>query len=109
VKEKLKRKWGIQTEFQFWVIMLIFTLAGSTTVWIKRPVFQLLGVTAETNLALKFVLWLMVIFPSYQILLMFWGTLLGQFRFVWWFEKKMLRRMRLIKGDPREPAPGATL
>lgn len=108
MKDKLKRKWGIQTEFQFWTIMLIFTLAGSSTVWVKRPVFEMLGVTGETHPALKFFLWLLVIFPSYQVLLMFWGTILGQFRFVWWFEKKMLRRLRLMKGDPAEPPPGAS-
>lgn len=85
--------------------MAIFSLAGSSTVWIRKPIFAALGVGPETNFALKFLLWLAVIFPSYQIMLMLWGTLLGQFRFVWWFEKKMLRRMGLYKGPPEGP-PG---
>lgn len=107
MKERLKQKWGIKTEFQFWIIMLIFSLAGSSTVWIRKPVFALLGVSADTNMLLKFMLWLAVIFPSYQILLMLWGTLLGQFQFVWWFEKKMLRRMGFFKGEVVEGPPGS--
>jgi hypothetical protein len=106
VKEKLKKKWGIKTELQFWTIMVIFSLAGSSTVWIRKPVFALMGVGPDTNMLLKFGLWLAVIFPAYQLMLMLWGTVLGQFHFVWWFEKKMLRRMGLYKGDPAEPPPG---
>jgi hypothetical protein len=107
VKERLKKKWGIKTELQFWTIMVIFSLAGSSTVWIRKPVFVLLGVGADTNFLLKFLLWLAVIFPAYQIMLMAWGTLLGQFQFVWWFEKKMLRRMGFFKGEAVTGPPGS--
>ncbi len=103
MKAKLMEKWGIRSELRFWVIMVVFPMAGSSTVWIRKPVFAALGVGPETNFLLKFLLWLAVIFPSYQLMLMFWGTLLGEFRFVWWFEKKMLRRMRLIKGEAEAP------
>ncbi|MGA0828911.1 MAG: DUF6787 family protein, partial [Flavobacteriaceae bacterium] len=34
-----------------------------------------------------------LIFPLYQLLLVFFGALFGQFRFFWNFEKKMLRRL----------------
>lgn len=108
MKAKLKKKWGIRSEFQFWVIMLVFSLAGSSTVYVREPVFDWVGVTADTNFVLKFLLWLAVIFPAYQILFMIWGTLLGQFQFAWWFEKKMLRRMGLYRKGPKdEPPPGA--
>lgn len=105
MKERLKKKWGITTEAQFWVIMLVFSLAGSSTVWVRKPVFALLGVGPQTPFVLKFLLWLAVIFPAYQIMLMLWGTLLGQFRFVWWFEKKMLRRFGLFRNEPPQERP----
>lgn len=107
MKEKLKKKWGIRTELQFWIIMVVFSLAGSSCVYVRKPVFDWLGITADTNFLLKFLLWLAVIFPAYQILLMFWGTVLGQFKFVWWFEKKMLRRFGLFRDSAGEPPPGA--
>ena len=104
IKPKLKNKWHITSEFQYWVIMVVFSLAGSSVVYIKRPVFAYAGIGPETPFLLKFLMWLVVVFPGYQVLLMFWGTVLGQFRFVWWFEKKMLRRMRLYPpDDPDNP------
>ncbi len=105
MKQRLKQKWGITSEFQFWMIMLIFSLAGSSTVWVRKPVFALVGVGPETPFLFKFLLWLAIIFPAYQILLMFWGTLLGQFRFVWWFEKKMLRRFGFFRNQPPQERP----
>ncbi len=40
-------------------------------------------------------LYLILIFPVYQVLLIFFGTIFGQFNFFWWFEKKMLRGIGL--------------
>lgn len=105
MKQRIKEKWGITSEFQFWVIMLVFSLAGSSTVWIRKPIFALLGVGPDTAFLWKFLLWLAIIFPAYQITLMFWGTLLGQFRFVWWFEKKMLRRFGFFRNEPIQERP----
>lgn len=105
MKAKLMKKWAIKTNFQFWVIMIVFSLAGSSTIHVRKPAFELMNITEATPFPLKFLAWLIVIFPAYQVLLMFWGTVLGQFQFFWWFEKKMLRRMRLMSG-PEEPPPG---
>jgi hypothetical protein len=38
---------------------------------------------------------LIIIFPIYQILLVLIGSIFGQFRFFWKFEKKILKRMRI--------------
>ena len=36
---------------------------------------------------------LLLIFPVYQILILIIGTIFGQFKFFWEFEKKMLSKM----------------
>jgi hypothetical protein len=36
-----------------------------------------------------------LIFPFYQVLLVFFGFIFGEFAFFWNFEKKMLRAMKL--------------
>ncbi len=77
--------------------MLVFSIAGTTTVLVRRPIFDFLGITGDTNTLVWFLMWLAVIFPTYQVLLMFWGTVFGQFRFFWAFEQKMWRRMGLLK------------
>jgi hypothetical protein len=94
--ERLKKRWGIASNFQLLVILFVFSVAGSSLVWVRRPVFALLGVTPATPVWLKVAAWVGVLFPAYHVMLLVWGTLLGQFRFFWNFEKKMLRRLRLL-------------
>lgn len=96
---RLKQKWGITSDLQFWIIMVVFSLAGMSVIFVKRPIFAALGITSETSLWITIPLWVAVVFPSYQVLLLFWGTVFGQFRFFAAFQKKMLRRMRIL---PRE-------
>lgn len=104
-KQRLKKKWGIETESQFWRIMLMFSLAGSSCIFVRKPVFFALGIGPETPGYLWWLAWLMVIFPSYQVLLLLWGKVLGVFPFAWWFEKKMLRRFKLHNSPADEPPP----
>ena len=91
--QKLKDKWEIETWGQFWVIMLVFTLTGSASVWAGKLLRPLLGISPETmNPFLFWPIRILLIFPVYQVLLIIVGTLLGQFKFFWAFEKKMLSR-----------------
>ena len=71
--------------------MLVFSLAGMMIVYERRPVFHILGITAATPFWVKFLAWLAVVFPAYQLNLIIFGSLLGQFRFFWEKEKKMGR------------------
>lgn len=90
--ERLKTKWGIESKFSFWMIMLTFTLAGSSISQIRPLYWGLLGFTKESpSLWVKVPTYLLLVFPTYQISLMIFGTLLGQFKFFWAKEKAMLR------------------
>jgi len=89
--DHLKRKWGITSPWQFWAIMLVFTLAGLAITQVRRPLFHLFGIAPETPFWIKTVVYLLSIFPLYQAFLLIFGTLLGQFRFFWEKEKAMGR------------------
>lgn len=95
--EKLKKRWQVKSNLQLVIILVVFAITGSSTVFIRKPIFTWLGITSETPLWITIPLYLIIIIPSYQILLLVYGTLFGQFRFFWEFEKKMLRRMRILK------------
>jgi hypothetical protein len=88
---RLKQKWSITSPWQFWAIMLTFTLAGLSITQVRRPLFHLFGIEPETPFWIKTVVYLASIFPLYQLFLMMFGTLLGQFRFFWEKEKAMVR------------------
>jgi len=101
--DRLKEKWGIKSTGHVIVICIVFSLAGLSITQIKRVFWPLLGFTPETPFWLKVVAWLLLVFPTYQVMLMIFGTLLGQFRFFWEKEKKMF--LFFSKPFRRKPSP----
>lgn len=95
--EKIKNKWNVKNNFQLFVILLIFSITGSASLVVRQYVFDLIGITSDTSLWIKTPLYILIIFPAYQILFLIIGTLLGQFRFAWEFEKKVFSRLRFKK------------
>lgn len=91
--KRLKERWGVTSNLQLTVIFIVFAITGSASAWISKPFCVCLGIT-PADVGLWFTpLRLLLIFPIYQILLVAIGTLFGQFKFFWAFEKKMLKRM----------------
>lgn len=90
--EKLKTRWGIESNTQVAIIFFVFSVAGFAIVYVRKLVFSLLGIEAQDPFWLKTIVWLLTIFPLYNVSLLIFGTLLGQFEFFWWFFKKALFR-----------------
>ena len=91
---RLKEKWGITSNFQIIIILIVFSITGSVAVWIAKPVLNLVGLDKEV--VSPWLFWpirILIIFPIYQILIVIIGALFGQFKFFWAFEKKMLVRL----------------
>ncbi len=90
--EKLKQRWGINSNFQIIIIFIVFSVTGSAAVWVKKIVFQWIGIDSDTSLWFKIPMYVLTILPSYQILLLVIGTLFGQFQFFYNFQKKSIGR-----------------
>jgi hypothetical protein len=100
---KLKEKWGITSNYQIIIILLVFSITGSIAVWIAKPVLNLIGLDKEV--VSPWLFWpirILIIFPIYQILIVIIGTLFGQFKFFWSFEKKMLVRLGFKRFEDRK-------
>lgn len=92
--KKLENKWVVQYRWEMIRIFLVFAITGSSSVLVGRPIVKFLGINQENlNAFLYWFLFISVSLICYQILLVFFGWLFGQFQFFWEFEKKMLRRM----------------
>lgn len=91
----LKKKWGVTSNFQFIIIFVVFAITGSLSAYLSKPFTDYIGLTKENLGNFIIPIRLIAIFPIYQVLLVVVGFLLGQFKFFWWFEKKMLRSMKL--------------
>lgn len=91
-----KERWNITSNWQVFVIILVFAITGSTAAMLSKPILHWLGISKETHhIALYLLLYILIIFPVYQILLVTIGFVFGQFTFFWKFEKKLLRRVQL--------------
>ena len=89
--KKLKEKWGIKSNFQLVIILIVFAVTGSTSAVISGPTIDFLFGEIEMNGFLKFILQLVVIMPIYQVLLLFFGLVFFQFNFFFKFVKKFLK------------------
>ena len=78
---KLKLRWGIESDWQVAIILLVFTLTGFSFLFVRPWIDMLFGLTEEDSFWLKALVFIIVLLPAYNILLLFWGTLLGQFKF----------------------------
>jgi hypothetical protein len=91
-----KQRWNLTTNWQIFVVILVFAITGSSAAILSKPILHWLGISKETHhIALYILLYILIIFPIYQILLIIIGFLFGQFKFFWAFEKKMLRSLKL--------------
>ena len=94
--KKLKEKLGITSNFQLLIICVVFSVTGSISVWIAKPLLDFIGL--DKSAVSPWIFWptrIAIIFPTYQILIVIIGALFGQFTFFWNFEKKMLARLGL--------------
>ena len=92
--QKLLSVFKAETVGQLIVILVVFSVTGSTAVYVAGPVLDFVGINSESIPTWAFwPLRILVIFPIYQCLLIVVGTLAGQFRYFWEFEKKFLSRI----------------
>jgi len=96
--KKLKDRWGIDSNWQLFIIFLVFAVTGSSSAKLAGPLCELLNITKDnTHWSIYWTLRILLIFPIYQVLLVSFGWIFGQFQFFWAFEKKMLSRLGLSK------------
>ena len=92
--KRFKSKWGITSNTQLIIILIVFAITGSISVWIAKPLLSFIGLEKTTTSS--WIFWpirILIIFPIYQVLIVIVGALFGQFKFFWNFEKKMLARL----------------
>jgi len=90
--EKLKRRWKLDSIFQVVVVLVVFACTGFTVLFIKKPILHFL-VGARGDSTAASVIYYLLILPLYNIILLAYGFLFGQFRFFWEFEKRFFDRI----------------
>ena len=91
--QKLKARWKVTSNLQLFVIFLVFAITGSTAAKFAAPITDFIGITKDMGGWIYWPFRIVIIFPVYQVLLVAFGWLFGEFKFFWNFEKKMLRAL----------------
>jgi hypothetical protein len=90
---RLQARWQLRSLRQVVVVLVVFACTGTTAMFLKKPIFDFLGVDSSMAWWLRMFIWCATILPAYNVLLLLYGFIFGQFDFFWNFEKKFFRRM----------------
>ena len=81
------------------IIFIVFAITGSLSVILGEYVLLFFF---SDNVVKGFFYWIiriLIIFPLYQILLIIVGSIFGEFNYFWSIEKKILKRLKIIKSS----------
>lgn len=94
--ENLKNRWGIESNFQFVIIFVVFAINGSLSARISGFAMNYFGINNEnTHWFFYYLVLVILVLPLYPFLLMLFGYLFGQSKFFFPFSKKMLKSIGL--------------
>lgn len=90
--DKLKNRWHVKNTWQVVVILIVFACTGFTVLIIKKPLFNYWFPDGEKPLWANIAYWILI-FPVYNVFLLAYGFIFGQFKFFWEFEKRFFSRI----------------
>lgn len=89
--QRLSDRWGVSPA-RVLIILLVFACTGFTVLFLKKPIVAYFTGEGEQSLLFT-VLYYILILPVYNVLLLIYGALFGQFNFFWAFEKRFFDRL----------------
>lgn len=91
--QRLQEKWKLKSIWQVILVLVVFACTGMTVLYMKSPIFDLLGIDMRTGGFYKTLIYLLLVLPLYQLFLLFYGFIFGQFSFFWEKEKQFIKRI----------------
>jgi len=89
---RLQERWKVKSAFQVIIILVVFACTGTTVALIARPLLHEIFSPAPVP-AWATVTYYILILPVYNIILLIYGFIFGQFTFFWDFEKRFFSRI----------------
>ena len=103
ILKKLEKRWIVNERWQIIRIFIIFAITGTSSLYVTNPILNFIGLTKEgfsdsgLQLTFYYILKFIAILPFYQILLLIFGWILGEYKFFASFVKKMMNRFKSKK------------
>jgi hypothetical protein len=86
--EKLKSRWGVKNSVQVILILIVFACTGYSVILLKH----LIGISSESSVGTRTLFYIAVL-PIYNLMLLMYGFIFGQFEFFLNFEKRFFGRI----------------
>jgi hypothetical protein len=90
--ERLQTRWKLKSGIQVLLILIVFACTGFTVLFIKRPLFDYWFPSGEKPVWVSASYWILIL-PVYNVILLLYGFVFGQFHFFWEFEKRFINRI----------------
>jgi hypothetical protein len=92
--QRLQSKWQLKSLTQVLLVLLVFACTGTTILLIKNPLLAFFGIERGGDQGLRnTIAYLLLVLPLYQIMLLVYGFIFGQFRFFWEKERQLVQRI----------------
>lgn len=99
---RLKERWKLKNTWQVILVLVVFACTGFSVLLLKPYILQLLTGNNEST-RLGTILYYILILPLYNLLLLLFGFVFGQFEFFWQFEKRFFNRILSIFHKHKRP------
>lgn len=93
--DRLKSRWNVRNGWQVLLILVVFACTGFTVLLIKKPLFAYWFPSGDKPTWASILYWILI-FPIYNVFLLLYGFIFGQFSFFWEFEKRFFKRFITI-------------
>jgi hypothetical protein len=91
--DKLKRKWKLESAAQVVWVLIVFACTGLSALFLKKPIMQFLAGADGETVSASVIYYVFIMTPMYNVLLLAYAFVFGQFNFFWEFEKRLFRRI----------------
>ena len=91
--EKIRNFLKVDNNFKLIIVFIVFGITGSLTLYVSDILFMFLDISKDKFGYFYVFIRILIIFPIYQLLLIIIGTLFGEFKYFWQFEKKFLKKI----------------
>ena len=93
--EKVRIFFKVQTNYQLFMVNLVFALTGTSSLVCADYILKILYVNPDTfGIASYWTIRIILILPIYQVLLIFVGAIFGEFSYFWEMEKKNIKKIK---------------
>ncbi len=93
IMDRLKARWNLKSGWQVLVVLIVFSCTGMSILYVKAPLFGLLGLGESEASWLGSIVGWVILLLVYQVILLIYAVIFGQFSFFWEFEKRSFGRL----------------